>query len=908
MIGLRKGLIACLLLTAGPAAAADLPKGEALVQPARWRATRQVLQLAAEQAGFRWAMPATISRRAFVGSADGKAVPASDLLRDLAKQTGLTVEILNGVAVLHEPNEARRKELSGKLDGDDRKARLTALSELGWSRDAHAWPILARIAVGDDVEEALAAAQGLRRLDGEKALDWRLHGVTHEDPEFVPMSEPIPQWQTPLGSAFLGCVTGDAVKKLASSTYLPLREAAARLTAALGDKGKPLAERLAEDPSPLVRAAAHRTLPAWAEPEKAKKPARKPADGKPWWEQPPPDLKDAARELAAAKEHDTVWRLLGRRVAYQSTPEAIAVMLDYGRSKARWSHMVSRPLAEFCGGPEVLAWLRAESAKGEEYYDHQQGWALWGLSALQDGEELARSLRPALEGRAFWAAPPEYTAAYGAGRHALPAILARMEKRGHWVCRAIGYIGGPEATEALLARLDDKDPGVAVAAAKGLGDAAALAGVKPLIAQLKHEDRLRRHWAVLGLSRLGGPDAARALTELLAVEEKRQDRMVRRAAAETLREIGPLSDEARKLIARFEEEDRDLVPEYRPRNPKFARDFPVNTEVAVKEHRAATYCSVGETRAAMDWANRLLFRYGGCTPCYSNEFFAFDVGAGTWFPVRAADQYCDLFNEVRPNPGCSRGMTFDGLHKLVWIGQGIGGSSGPTQVSHNRGNGLAAYDAALDRFLPCANADAMARAYSGEPAKALTFDYDAGLVVGSKSGATGIGVVDAATRKTYLARAPEKMPPWDQYRPPAFAYDPAARKLLCTHPDLGWKLLLYDRSDNSYRLTEAPPPGKPNKQIMGGLVYDSLNREMILVGGVGKETGAMPTCRYDRKKDCWVDLEVKDLGKMGVGQGTCVYDPEHNVVLEPISGAAYRYRDVPVGARAFYGGGVGKPE
>jgi HEAT repeat protein len=900
-------LCACVLLTAAPVLAADLPREEVRLRPARWRASRQVLQMSAEQAGFRWTMPATLSRRAFVGPADGKAVSADELLRDLAKQTALTVEVRHGVVLLHLPNEGRRKELSALLERGERRARLTALSELGWSGDADAFPILARLAVGDDVELALAAAQALRRLDGEKALDWRLHGVSAEDPEFYPMTEAAPPWQTPLGSVFPNCVPEAAVLRSASSPYLPLREAAARLTPTLGPKGKTLCAKLADDRSPLVAAAAQRTLPAWAEPDRtAKRPQRR-SDGKPWWDEPPIDLTVAAGILAEAKEHDTVWRLQGRRVAYQSSPEAIRVMLDYGRSGKRWSHMVSRPLAEFCGGPEVLAWLKATSSKQEEYYDHQQGWALWGLSALQDGEELARSLRPALEGRAFWAAPPEYTAT-AAGRHALPGLLGRIETRGHWVCRALGHVGGPEATETLIARLDHKDPGTAVAAAKGLGDTASLAGVAPLIAQLKHEDRLRRHWAVLGLSRIGGPDAAAALTELLAVEEKRRDRLVRRAAAEVLREIGPLSAEARRLIDRFEEEDRNLVPEYRPRNPRLGEDFPLNTEVAIKEFKAGTYCSVGETRAALDWGNRLLFRYGGCTPCYSNEFFAFDVGTGTWFPIRAADQYCDLFNEVRPNPGCSRGMTYDGLHKLVWIGQGIGGSTGPTSVSHNRSTGLAAYDAALDRFITCTNSPVLATAYSGEPAKALTFDYDAGLVVSSKSGGEGIGLVDAATHKTFLSKGPDRMPSWDQYRPPAFVYDPVSQKVLCTHPDLNWKLLIYDRKTNAYRLTETPPPGMPNKQIMGGLVYDSLNREIILIGGSRKESGVMPTCRYDRMKDRWIDLEVKELGKMGVGQGTCVYDPEHNVILEPISGAAYRYRNVPIGTRAFYGGGVGKIE
>jgi hypothetical protein len=88
---------------------------------------------------------------------------------------------------------------------------------------------------------------------------------------------------------------------------------------------------------------------------------------------------------------------------------------------------------------------------------------------------------------------------------------------------------------------------------------------------------------------------------------------------------------------------------------------------------------------------------------------------------------------------------------------------------------------------------------------------------------------------------------------------------------------------------------------MGGLVYDSLHQEMILIGGIDRETKqAMPTCRYDRNADRWVDLQAENLGKMGHGQGTCVFDPEHNLVIEVISGAAFRLKHVPVGTKAIY--------
>jgi hypothetical protein len=67
----------------------------------------------------------------------------------------------------------------------------------------------------------------------------------------------------------------------------------------------------------------------------------------------------------------------------------------------------------------------------------------------------------------------------------------------------------------------------------------------------------------------------------------------------------------------------------------------------------------------------------------------------------------------------------------------------------------------------------------------------------------------------------------------------------------------------------------------------------------------MPTCRYDRQIGAWLDLQAHNLGSMGVGQETCVFDPEHNVDLELIRGVAYRYQEVLVGTKTYYSRNIG---
>src|SRR5262245_54643793 len=102
---MRSTYLVSILLLACPltAAAQDWPEGDVDLPVVRWRSVHQIANASAEQAGFRWAIPATISRRAYLGAEKPK--PAAEVIRDLCTQTGLKAEKLNGVLVIHEPSE-----------------------------------------------------------------------------------------------------------------------------------------------------------------------------------------------------------------------------------------------------------------------------------------------------------------------------------------------------------------------------------------------------------------------------------------------------------------------------------------------------------------------------------------------------------------------------------------------------------------------------------------------------------------------------------------------------------------------------------------------------------------------------------------------------------------------------------
>ena len=95
---------------------------------------------------------------------------------------------------------------------------------------------------------------------------------------------------------------------------------------------------------------------------------------------------------------------------------------------------------------------------------------------------------------------------------------------------------------------------------------------------------------------------------------------------------------------------------YRPRNPRFGPDFPVNEWVNLKiTVRAQGWGEIGWN---YDPANRLFFRYGGCTGPYNNELTVFDLGTEQ-FVQRRPNEVMAGWGDRRPGNGCSVGRTWD---------------------------------------------------------------------------------------------------------------------------------------------------------------------------------------------------------------------------------------------------------
>ncbi len=543
-------------------------------------------------------------------------------------------------------------------------------------------------------------------------------------------------------------------------------------------------------------------------------------------------------------------------------------------------------VTHYAGGPVAAELFRKTAAQGKPWPADNHIWSAtnaismgkYGLAMLADGEALSQELGPRL-GTENWALSSEFLLARFAGPPALPALEKMIPVRGFAAAVAIGYVGGPDVVATLGPALASDDLDTAVWAARGLGESGQFAAVAPLVKALASPHRLLRSRAALALGRIGGPEAAGALSGLATTEK---EYLPRRSADQALKELG--------LASGVEKELAGFVPSYAPANPRFGADFPVGKWVPLG--RVHTVASVGETRCAADAYSGLWLRYGGCSGCYSNECIGYDPASEKWFVVRPPEMMGLFFNETRAAQGCSRGMAFDAKSRRFWINHAVGGNGSPSNGAMLPGQSACAYDAALDRFegnFPDR------RRIGGEGPTWYVADPTHGYIVTEWMGPTTVAVDTATTALVDLKfeGAPDLS---HNYNHDPAAYDPVSGLLLRFvvggkykgKPDLEG-LWLFDVAGGKVRRSKA---GHPEGKHGGAncMVYDPLNREILLF----LTSGAW---RYDREKDAWEK----------VGDGADLYgvdvDPQHNVFLGLVKGslAAYRYKAVPAGTRAYYG-------
>ncbi len=857
------------LVIAPAAVLADNPGGPISLET-RWWNEHEIGWRLAESAGRRWAITDGIAGRARVG---GENVPARTIGDEFERQTAIKAEDLGGVLVLHRPNEARRKELEAKLSAGG-EAAVRAGWLLGWLKDAHAWPALARAAAGKDVAVALSSAQALRRLDGEEPFTmrrWVISGTFSSASIYGKTPPDDGVWQAPLGLCFPNAVSAVDLEALANSPWVPLREAAARLSAGNGDAGKALAERLTRDASLTVRQAAERTLRAWHRPEGGFT-----ATGR------PVVRCDLAAQWEAFNKGGSAMYRSGAWIAAFGGDDDISKLFElaFTSPDVHRVALVRDVLAANVGGRMAVDGFRKLAVPGKAA---QHG--RYGLAMVLDGAALARELGPLL-GSDNNTLVSEFLLARFAGPAALPhleaAIAAAPEKVGHVVPLAEGFIGGPDVVPMLARRLKSSDLSTALAAARGLGDTGQASAVAPLVRALGSNNRVLRSRAALGLGRIGGPQAAQALAERLAVEK---DYLVRRSASRMLREIGRAGEAHAELLTRVERELDSFVPAYAPVNPAIGERFPLARWTPIGEERKVG--PVGEIRTAVDSHCGLVVVYGGCGGRgYNNECAGFDVASGKWFWIRPWENLGLFYNESRANMGCSRGIAYDPKGRRVWINHAVGGSGTP--YNEYLRNNFCSYDVALDRF-----DGSMPPTLSGQ--KFLLADSRRGLILPAGLG-PAIQAVDGSTGQSVELKYQDAPDIKDIYPPDPQAYDPVSDCVLHAPSDSGKgvgpaSLWLFDQARRLARKSASPLPGELNHNAQG-MAYDSLNRQIVLF----LPNGAW---RYDRDKDDWA--KVAD-GACGVYL-TVGFDPQHNVFLgfKDNRLQAFRLGLVTQGVKAFYG-------
>jgi HEAT repeat protein len=841
-----------------------------------WYSPVELLTKLAERDGLEWAVPETLSGRALV---KGGHASVASLLDDACRQWKLAWSRSNGVVVVHLPNDARLGTLTEAL----RKGDATAAWELGWLRDARALPVLAEALASKDVAVALAAAQAIEVLETPIPLgrDERV--------------EPLARGRVSLAKAFPAKTD---LRPQLNAPYPPVRAAAARmLLAAEDDLAREATEQLQRDKSAPARRARMQWL---VSPGPLQREARFVND------LPPVPGDDDAVKAACAKliaelpalEKQSAWEQMQWRVetmaewSRRGEPEATTALLSLCTTKIQhgWFPGFVQRHTAMTASPETVTKLVSLFPMAD------RASLVRGLEQTIYGEQLFAVLRPHLSEPTLC-----YVAARKAGREVHDDFLELAGKGNFAAIDALGVIGGPRAVAVLSSQLEregDHASTIHFRSAKALARCGTPDALAALLAATRSDDRLLRHAGALFAGQIGGPEAVKRLQALLTDDD---DRMVRAAAADALEQIGDPASIA--AIAAFRAADKALPSAtYRPRNKRFDETFPVNEWVNLKISIEA-FAEFGEIGWNYDAANRLFFRYGGCSG-YTNELTVFDLGTER-FQQRRPNEEMAGWGDRRPARGCSGGRCFDPHLKTAWIGPVIGGGDADLAIAeyYNRGGQfrLASYDLATDRFQAAAYTE---RVY-GEPSKRYAYDWQRGLLIPVKFSPfpeeKPFWVLNTRATDPYGGDAwLNKMTRDDYPRDPSYAtaaVDQDAGLLVLYVPPRDKRPVqtwTYEAAANTWK--NVSPSLQPEAQAGAGFVYDPFHKRLLLQSGrhVSQYDGPDDslTWTYDVRTNTWTDLKPKG-GPGNPWVGAMDFDPEHNVFV------LFNYRDKQVWAYRY---------
>ncbi len=860
------------------------------VQPAplekAWYSPHELLPVLAARDGIQWAIPETLAGRAWVGG----DLTHKAALDEACRQWKLNWTGSNGVVVVHREHPKFKEWAAALAKGD-----TEAAWELGWSRDARAVPVLAEALASKEPAVSLAAAQ---------ALDTLLTDIPLGRDERV---SPALKGRVGLAVAFPPKVE---LMALLNSPYPRVRAVALRILICQQNSAE----------AALLTTRTDRAAAVLQVRQQYQFEPRKELAGRQWKPIPPAPKEATDRKAAIAKIleelpklekqsgwEEMVWRAdtlaAWSRLGHDDATEALIGLTGTKLQQFWYPGMVQRNLAT-SGGERVRGAVKELMPKA------LRPFIVRGLETSCWGDDLV-----ALTGAYLNEQTVCLVTARKAGREALDLIIPLAEKGDRDAIDALAVIGGPKAVAALsklLMKDEVQSATLAFRSAKALGHIGTADALDALLDASADKSLHRRHAAVLALGRIGGTKAESRLRTL--AEDKDEARLVRAVAADGLEQID--TKDARAAAAAFRKADAGIPAlVYQPRNPRFGADFPVNKWVDLKITVQAQ--GWGEIGWNYDAANRLYFRYGGCTGPYNNELTAFDLGTEQFVQRRPIELMAG-WGDTRPGNGCTVGRTWDPWLKAAWIRHGIGGTGNQLGMVeyHSRSPSakFCSYDLATDRF----RASALHEAPYGEATTRLACDWKNGLLFPIKFThptfkTKDFWALDVRAENPHAESAWKKLtkPDGDYPRHAGIAHTTAAvdqdAGVLVVYippfdsrPAQTWT---FDPEKNVWK--DMQPAVQPQGVPGAGLVYDPFQKLLLFHSGkkvtqFGGPDDAL-TWSYDVRTNTWTDLKAAN-GPGNPWVGAMDFDPEHNVVVlfsfKDKRVWAYRHKEVAAGTKA----------